>query len=99
MDNYTKTTIAMKASDLKKKIISLVVEAAVVVCMGTHVYSFGDKIYLQKRGGPIGMRFTASLANLVMKKWDQTKMLSKIKNLTFFTGVDAPFQPVPACPR
>ena len=64
---------------IKKKIISMVIETAVIVCMGTHVYSFGEKIFLQKRGGPIGMRFTASLANLVMKKWDQsfTRLLKR----------------------
>ena len=56
---------------IKKKIIAMVVETAVIVCMGTHVYTFGDKVYLQQRGGPIGMRFTASLANLVMKRWDR----------------------------
>ena len=56
---------------VKKKIVSKVVEAVVLVCMGTHVYTFGDKVFLQCDGGPIGMRFTAALANLVMKMWDQ----------------------------
>ena len=54
----------------KKIIISRVVEIAVLVSMGTHVYSFGNKLYLQASGGPIGMRATASLANVVMKQWD-----------------------------
>ena len=39
--------------------------------MGTHPYCFGDKLFLQQEGGPIGMRFTASLANLEMKMWDR----------------------------
>ena len=51
----------------KKKIIGRVVETAVLVCMGTHPYCFGEELFLQQEGGPIGMRFTASLANLVMK--------------------------------
>ena len=55
----------------KKIIISRVVEAAVIICMNSHVYSFGEKIYIQVEGGPIGMRFTASLANVVMKMWDK----------------------------
>ena len=33
--------------------------------------SFGNRIFLQKKGGPIGMRFPGSLANLIMKMWDQ----------------------------
>ena len=57
-------------STVKKKIAARVLETAVIVCMGTHVYTFCDKLYLQQSGGPIGMRFTASLANLIMKKWD-----------------------------
>ena len=28
-------------------------------------------MFLQQSGGPIGMRFTAALANVVMKVWDQ----------------------------
>ena len=55
----------------KRIIISRVVEAAVITCMGTHAYSFGDKLYLQSDGGPIGMWFTATLANLIMKLWDE----------------------------
>ena len=56
---------------IQRRIISKVIEVAVIICMGTHVYSFGEKIFLQCKGGPIGMRFTASLANLIMKIWDQ----------------------------
>ena len=50
--------------------IPRVIETAVMVCMNTHVYSFGEDLYLQLSGGPIGMRFTAALANVVMKYWD-----------------------------
>ena len=54
-----------------RSVIARVVETAVIVCMSTHVYSFGPDLYLQRSGGPIGMRFTASLANVVMKQWDK----------------------------
>ena len=78
-DNKWRVPIVPMNSEVQKKVISLVVETAIIVCMGTHVYSFGDKIFLQRAGGPIGMRFTASLANLVMKKWDQkwTQLLDR----------------------
>ena len=64
---------------IKKTIIARVVEAAVLICMGTHMYTFNEKVFLQCEGGPIGMRFTASLANLIMKKWDQkwTELLDR----------------------
>ena len=52
-------------------VIARVIEVAILVCMSTHIYSFGPNLYLQCTGGPIGMRFTASLANLVMKEWDK----------------------------
>ena len=53
-------------------VVARVVETAVIVCMNTHIYSFGPDLYLQCTGGPIGMRFTASLASIVMKQWDKT---------------------------
>ena len=66
---------------VKKKIISKVLEVEVLVCMGTHVYSFGDSIFLQCKGGPI-----------VMKKWDQkwVELLSRegIKHDLYVRYVD-----------
>ena len=54
----------------KRKILSHVMEVAVLVSMTTHLYSFGGKTYIQASGGPIGMRATASLASIMMKIWD-----------------------------
>ena len=36
----------------KKLIVARVVEAAVIICMGTHVYSFCGDLFLQREGGP-----------------------------------------------
>ena len=54
-----------------RKLMARVIETAVIVCMSTHVYSFSQNLYIQCTGGPIGVRFTASLANVVMKQWDK----------------------------
>ena len=54
----------------EKLLVARVLELAVLVCMGTYAYSFQGHLYLQREGGPIWMRFTVSLANLVMKMWD-----------------------------
>ena len=48
-----------------------VAEAAVIVAMTTHLYSFNDKVLLQRRGGSIGSRVTVPLANIVTKIYDQ----------------------------
>ena len=55
----------------KRDIIARVLEVAVLVTMSTHVYSFGSKLFIQRSGGPIGMRSTASLGNVVMKYFDK----------------------------
>ena len=66
------TKLKRELSDKEiRSVIARVVETAVVLCMSTHIYSFGPNLYLQCAGGPIGMRFTASLANVVMKQWDK----------------------------
>ena len=70
-DDAKWTRVSRKITEKEKKqIVSRVFETAVLVCMNTHVYSFGEDLYLQQYGGPIGMRFTAALANVVMKCWD-----------------------------
>ena len=68
----------------KRAVVARVIESAVLVCMSTYVYSVGPNLYLQCTGGPIGMRFTASLANVVMKHWDKAWVsLLKRENIKF----------------
>ena len=54
----------------KRAIVATVVEIAITAVMATHVYTFGGRYFLQKEGGPIGLRSTACLASLIMKIWD-----------------------------
>ena len=54
----------------KRCIVATVMEISITVVMSTHIYNFCGNLYLQKQGGPIGLRSTASLANLIMKIWD-----------------------------
>ena len=49
-----------------RKVVATVIETGIIVTMGTHIYSFNGKTYIQLKGGPIGLRLTAALANLVM---------------------------------
>ena len=54
-------------TDMEKKlIIATVMRIAVLTLFRTHTYSFGGKFFLQKAGGPIGLRSTCCIARLVM---------------------------------
>ena len=55
----------------KKQILATLMEIMVNVVMGTHVYYFAGKFFLQSDSGPIGLRSTACLAALIMKIWDK----------------------------
>ena len=48
------------------KLLSCALRIAVKVMFETYTYEFGDYIYLQEDGGPIGLRFTACLARVRM---------------------------------
>ena len=55
-----------------KKIIATVIEVGVIVTMTSHLYQFNGEVFNQLLGGPIGLRLTAVLANLVMAYYDMT---------------------------
>ena len=65
----------------KRRVIAAVLEVAVSVVMCTHVYEFAGHYYLQKSGGPIGLRSMACLAALVMKLWEALLNSSEIMAL------------------
>ena len=67
----------------KRMIVATVMKIAVLVLFRTHVYEFGGKFFLQKKGGPIGLRSTCCIARIVMLWWDE-KLLSVVakNNLT-----------------
>ena len=55
---------SIKLTTLEKRlIIATVMRIAVLTLFRTHTYSFGNKFYQQRAGGPIGLR---SVARLVM---------------------------------
>jgi hypothetical protein len=68
-------------TDMEKKlIIATVMRIAVLTLFRTHTYSFGGKFFLQKAGGPIGLRSTCCIARLVMLWWDEELIELMIKN-------------------
>ena len=67
----------------KRLLVATVLKIAVLMLFRSHVYSFGGKYYLQKAGGPIGLRSTCAIARLVMLWWDVEMMtLMSSNNLT-----------------
>ena len=51
----------------------------VIVMMNTHLFRWNGKIFLQRKGGPIGLRSTCAVARVTMLFWDEklTNMLGK----------------------
>ena len=76
----------------KRKILATVIEIAVKLVMGSHVYVLCGNFFLQRSGGPIGIRSTACLASLIMKLWDKAwlELLHRegINIIDFFRYVD-----------
>ena len=62
-------------------VVATIMKIAVLVLFRTHVYEFGGKFYLQKRGGPIGLRSTCAIARLVMIWWDEKFMSLMASNI------------------
>ena len=61
----------MPGTNQKKKMIALTVTEGIKACMSNHVYSVGDKQYMQLRGGPIGLELTGAVSRAVMWRWDK----------------------------
>ena len=49
--------------------IGRILEEAVKVTFRNHVYTYGNKLYIQRKGGAIGLRLTRVIARIVMDKW------------------------------
>ena len=61
----------MKLTEEERRgILAGVMEVMVELLFSTHLYSFGGNTYLQKDGGPIGLRGTCAVARVLMCEWD-----------------------------
>ena len=65
---FTRVTLTQRE---KRLIVTTVMRIAVLTLFRTHTYTFGGRYYLQKAGGPIGLRSTCCIARLVMLWWDE----------------------------
>ena len=76
----------------KKLIIAEVVKICTEIMFENHLYTFGGKVFRQKRGGPIGLRGTCAIARLVManydRKWMKLMEDNKIKINSYMRYMD-----------
>ena len=49
--------------------IFLALEVGIKASFKLHTYTFGDKLYIQLKGGPIGARLTMAVSRVVMEIW------------------------------
>ena len=64
--------------DDKRRILGAVVRITVELLFSTHLYTFGGEVFLQTKGGPIGLRATCGVARALMNMWDE-KWLEMMK--------------------
>ena len=71
----------------KTMIVAEVTKKSVLAIFKTHTYRFANKFFLQRKGGPIGLRSTCCIARLVMLWWDEEFLeVLKKNNLTIIRG-------------
>ena len=68
-DHWFFPTMQLTARE-KRMVVAMVVRVGVLMMMNSHVYSWDGDNYLQKAGGPIGLRSTCAIARVVMNEWD-----------------------------
>jgi hypothetical protein len=64
----------------KRMIVATMVQIGVITMFNTHVYSFNGELFLQKAGGPIGLRSTCAVAHVAMNYWDSKWMETMREN-------------------
>ena len=60
-------TVDFMPLKIKKQLMGLAVELAVVFFFKNFCYTFGGKKFIQIDGGPIGARLTMAVAQIVMQ--------------------------------
>ena len=59
-------------TDLEKRLMMAeMTRMGVIVMMNSHIFRWDGKLYLQRHGGPIGLRATCAVARVTMLFWDE----------------------------
>ena len=72
----------------KRLMVAEMTRVGVIVMMNTHLFRWNGKLYLQKKGGPIGLRATCAVARVVMLFWDdKLAEVMKFNNIKLDDGM------------
>ena len=74
-----------------RKMFGKALEMMLRLCMENHLYQFENKVRIQKKGGPIGLKLTGEIADCIMLDWDK-KLLEKLKKLKMIPDVYTRFK-------
>ena len=55
----------------QKLVVAEMTRIGVITMMNTHLFQWDGKFYLQRKGGPIGLRATCAVARMTMLFWDE----------------------------
>ena len=55
----------------KTLVVAEMTRIGIIVMMNTHLFQWDGKFYLQRKGGPIGLRATCATARITMLFWDE----------------------------
>ena len=64
----------------QRKMFGKAIELMIEIGMENHIYKFGNKVRMQKKGGPIGLALTGEVADCYMLNWDR-KYLERLESL------------------
>jgi hypothetical protein len=55
----------------ERQMFGKALEMMLRLCMENHLYQFENKVRIQKKGGPIGLKLTGEIADCIMLDWDK----------------------------
>ena len=75
----------------QRKMFGKALELMLITCMDNHFYQFENKVRLQQKGGPIGLKLTGEIADCLMIDWDM-KLLTELKKYRLIPEVYTRFK-------
>ena len=90
---YRKCPSKLTAQE-KKRVLGCVVQQMIKVIFSTHVYEFDGTLYLQTKGGPMGLRSSGPLSRLFMDQWAKDMDALEQKTKELFTLNPVEYEPL-----
>ena len=75
----------------ERKLVGKALEVLVVTALKNHVYQYDNKMRIQNKGGPIGLKLTGEVADCIMMEWDK-KLMMELEKVNIETYVFTRFK-------